>query len=419
MAIENMDKEVTMTDKNNFQDNQMKVDGRSDQIDFLDMAIIIVKNKKNIIFSAFFVMFVAAGISLLIANKYTARTQLLPPQSQSSSNALLGQLGALSGLTGGASALKNPNDIYIGILNSRTVADKLIERFKLQSIYDVKLKSDARNSLQQATNIVNGKDGLIFIEVTDEDPKLAANLANAYVEELQKLTKMLAVTEASQRRLFFERQLQQAKVALADAEVALKQVQEKTGLIKLNEQAEAVIQAAAAVKAQIASKEVALGAMRVFSTSSNPDYIKIQQELFGLRAQLNKLETGLNMGKGDVSISTSSVPELGLEYTRRVRDVKYQETIFEMLAKQLEISRVDEAKEGSILQVLDGAIVPDKKSKPARSIIVIFSGLLAAIFSILWAFLADALRNSTRDPRNLKKFQQFKIFCKWGNNKFK
>ena len=414
-----MDKEVTMTDKNNFQDNQMKVDGRSDQIDFLDMAIIIVKNKKNIIFSAFFVMFVAAGISLLIANKYTARTQLLPPQSQSSSNALLGQLGALSGLTGGASALKNPNDIYIGILNSRTVADKLIERFKLQSIYDVKLKSDARNSLQQATNIVNGKDGLIFIEVTDEDPKLAANLANAYVEELQKLTKMLAVTEASQRRLFFERQLQQAKVALADAEVALKQVQEKTGLIKLNEQAEAVIQAAAAVKAQIASKEVALGAMRVFSTSSNPDYIKIQQELFGLRAQLNKLETGLNMGKGDVSISTSSVPELGLEYTRRVRDVKYQETIFEMLAKQLEISRVDEAKEGSILQVLDGAIVPDKKSKPARSIIVIFSGLLAAIFSILWAFLADAFRNSTRDPRNLKKFQQFKIFCKWGNNKFK
>lgn len=408
-----------MTDKNNLQDNQMKVDGRSDQIDLLDMAIIIVKNKKNIIFSVFFVMFVAAGISLLIANKYTARTQLLPPQSQSSSNALLGQLGALSGLTGGASALKNPNDIYIGILNSRTVADKLIERFKLQSIYDVKLKSDARNSLQQATNIVNGKDGLIFIEVTDEDPKLAANLANAYVEELQKLTKMLAVTEASQRRLFFERQLQQAKVALADAEVALKQVQEKTGLIKLNEQAEAIIQAAAAIKAQIASKEVALGAMRIFSTSNNPDYIKIQQELFGLRSQLNKLETGLNMGKGDISISTSSVPELGLEYTRRVRDVKYQETIFEMLAKQLEISRVDEAKEGSILQVLDGAIVPDKKSKPARSIIVIFSGFLAAIFSIFWAFLADAFRNSTRNPRNLKKYQQFKFFCKWGSNNFK
>ncbi|PHV29687.1 hypothetical protein CSQ93_00670 [Janthinobacterium sp. BJB426] len=419
MAIENMDKEATMTDKNNLQDNQMKVDGRSDQIDFLDMAIVIVKNKKNIIFSVFFVMFVAAGMSLLIANKYTARTQLLPPQSQSSSNALLGQLGALSGLTGGASALKNPNDIYIGMLNSRTVSDKLIERFKLQSIYDVKLKSDARNSLQQATNIVNGKDGLIFIEVTDEDPKLAANLANAYVEELQNLTKILAVTEASQRRLFFERQLQQVKVALGDAEVALKQVQEKTGLIKLNEQAEATIQAAAAIKAQMASKEVALGAMRIFSTSNNPDYIKIQQELFGLRSQLNKLETGLNMGKGDISISTSSVPELGLEYTRRVRDVKYQETIFEMLAKQLEISKVDEAKEGSILQVLDGAIAPDKKSKPARSIIVIFSGFLAAIFSIFWAFLADAFRNSTRDPRNLKKFQQFKMFCKWGSNKVK
>lgn len=402
-----------MTDKNDFPNNQAQAEAQSDEIGLLDIAIILAKNKRNILLVTFFAMLVAVGVSLSVSNKYTAKTQVLPPQSNSGSSALLGQLGALSGLAGGASALKNPNDIYIGMLNSRTVADNLIKRFNLMSVYDVKFATEARNTLQRASSMVNGKDGLIFIEVTDEDPKLAASLANAYVEELQKLTKLLAVTEASQRRLFFERQLKQSKLELADAEVALKQVQEKTGLIKLNEQAEAIIQAAAALKAQIAAKEVALGAMRVFSTSNNPEYIKIQQELIGLRAQLSKLETGMNTGKGDISVATSAVPELALEYTRRVRDVKYQETIFEMLAKQLEISKVDEAKEGSILQVLDSAVVPDKKSKPARGVIVIFTGFLAAIFAIFWAFLSEAFRSSKSNPRNLEKFEQFKMFCKW------
>ena len=402
-----------MTDKNDFPNNQAQAEVQSDEIGLLDIAIILAKNKRNILLVTFFAMLVAVGVSLSISNKYTAKTQILPPQSNSGSSALLGQLGALSGLAGGGSALKNPNDIYIGMLNSRTVADNLIKRFNLMSVYDVKFATEARNTLQRASSIVNGKDGLIFIEVTDEDPKLAASLANAYVEELQKLTKLLAVTEASQRRLFFERQLKQSKLELADAEVALKQVQEKTGLIKLNEQAEAIIQAAAALKAQIAAKEVALGAMRVFSTSNNPEYIKIQQELIGLRAQLSKLETGMNMGKGDISVATSAVPELALEYTRRVRDVKYQETIFEMLAKQLEISKVDEAKEGSILQVLDSAVVPDKKSKPARGVMVIFTGFLAAIFAIFWAFLSEAFRSSKSNPRNLEKFEQFKMFCRW------
>lgn len=409
-----------MTEKNSLPTNQMQVEAESDEIGMLDIGIILAKHKKNILLITILAMVVAAGISLLITNKYTAKTQVLPPQSNSGSSALLGQLGALSGLAGGASsALKNPNDIYIGMLSSRTVADSLIERFKLKTVYDVKVLTEARNELQRASNIVNGKDGLIFVEVTDEDPKLAAALANAYMDELQKLTKMLAVTEASQRRLFFERQLKQSKLELADAEVALKQVQEKTGLIKLNEQAEAIIQAAAAIKAQIAAKEVTLGAMRVFSTSNNPEYIKIQQELIGLRAQLSKLETGMNTGRGDISVSTSAVPELGLEYTRRVRDVKYQETIFEMLAKQLEISKVDEAKEGSILQILDTAVVPDKKSKPARSIIVVFSGFLAAIFAMSWAFLSEAFGNSKRNPKNSEKFEQFKMFCKWRNNKIK
>lgn len=408
---------LMINDQNGFSGSQAKATIDSDEVGIIDIAIILAKYKKVLLLTVFFSMLIAAGLSLLLPNRYTSKTQILPPQSNSGSSALLGQLGALSGLAGGGSALKNPNDIYIGMLNSRTVSDNLITRFKLKDVYKVKLLTDARIELQKASNIVSGKDGLISVDVTDEDAKLATSLANGYIEELQKLTKTLAVTEASQRRLFFERQLKQSKIELADAEVALKQVQEKTGLIKLNEQAEAVIQAAASIKAQIASKEVALGAMRIFSTSNNPEYIKNQQELVGLRGQLAKLETGLNTGKGDISVSTSSVPEIGLEYTRRVRDVKYQETIFEMLAKQLEISKVDEAKEGSALQVLDHAIIPDKKSKPARAIIVIIVGLAAAVLALILIFLREMFINSKSNPRKSEKFEKFKVLCKWSNNK--
>lgn len=406
-----------MIDKNGLQYPQEKFGGQADEVSLIDIGIILAKNKKNILMAMILALIAAVGVTLLLANKYTAKAQLMPPQSQSGSSALLGQLGALSGLAGGGgSALKNPNDIYVGMLESRTVADALIDRFKLQTVYDVKLKSEARNALKRLTTVVNGKEGLISIEVTDEDPKLAATITNAYVEELQKMTKTLAVTEAGQRRLFFERQLQQAKEALADAEVALKQVQEKTGLIKLNEQAEAMIQASAGLKAQIAAKEVALGAMRTFSTTSNPEYVRVQQELIGFRVQLSKLETGMNGGKGDISISTSSVPEVGLEYTRRLRDVKYQEVIFEMLAKQMELAKVDEAKEGAVLQLLDSAIVPDKKSKPARSIIVIISVLLAGILAVCWAFLKEASKNARLNLDNAAKLDELGKVWRWRKN---
>ncbi|MGK5008343.1 GumC family protein [Janthinobacterium sp. MDB2-8] len=393
--------------------NGNSLDNNDDPINLLYPLIVLAKNKKRIIFIPILAALLAAGITLLMPNKYTATVQILPPQSQSGASAMLGQLGVLSGMAGGALGVKNPADVYLGMLSSRTLQDRLIERFKLREIYETKTATDTRKALTAASKIATSKTGLIVLEYEDKNPKFAADLTNAYVEELQKMTQIFAVTEASQRRLFFEKQLQQAKQSLADAEIALKQVQEKTGLIQLDGQAEAIIRSAADFKAQIAAKEVQLGAMRTFATPNNPNYQKLEKELTGLHVQLAKIETGMNRGKGDISVSTSNVPEVGLEYVRRVRDVKYSEAIFEMLAKQFELAKIDEAKEGSILQVMDYAVVPDKKSSPGRMVIVLSVFFLSAFFMVVLAFVREIFISNDVDPEKNIQIKALRDALKW------
>jgi uncharacterized protein involved in exopolysaccharide biosynthesis len=284
------------------------------------------------------------------------------------------------------------------MLKSRTVADNIIDRFELQKLYDKDTMVETRKEFASNSSITAGKDGLITIEFDDEDPKRAAAIANAYVEALDKLTQSLAVTEAAQRRLFFERQLMQAKEDLSKAEVALKVTQEQTGLIKLDDQGRAIIEAVAALRGQISAKEVELRAMRTFTTENNPDYIRTQQQLAGLRTELTKLERAQISGGGDILLPTGKVPEAGLEYLRKFRDVKYNETIFELLAKQFEAAKIDEAKEAAIVQVVDHAVPPDRKSRPKRSAIVIVATLAASIIAILLAFIREARELASQDP---------------------
>ena len=377
-----------------------------DEISLIDLAITLAKHKKVILGAPLITAVIVSLISLFIPNSYTATTQIMPPQQQSgAASALLGQLGALSSLAGVSSGIKNPNDTYVAMLKSRTVSDNLIRRFKLQAVYDKKYASDARKKLEKASTITAGKDGVIVVMVEDREPKRAAALANGYVEELQKLTQVLAVTEASQRRLFFETQLMQAKQALGDAEIALKQLQEKTGLIQLDAQAEALVKAGSELKAQIALKEVELGAMRTFATGNNPDYIRIEQLLGGLRSQLAKVEAG--------SVTTRKIPEAGLEYLRKVRNMKYAETVYELLAKQFEIAKIDEAKEGSVIQVLDKAIAPEKKSKPNRVLIVALAALAVGFGAVLWAFIVEGLSRAKEDAETVERLAKLRQLLQW------
>ncbi|MEI6652237.1 MAG: Wzz/FepE/Etk N-terminal domain-containing protein [Chlorobiaceae bacterium] len=375
-----------------------------DEISLLDLAITVAKHKKLILGAPLVAAIVAAVFTLFMPNIYTADTQIMPPQQQSSASAMLNQLGALSGMAG-AAGIKNPNDVYIAMLKSRTLQESMIRRFKLQNVYATKTPGQTRKTLSGVTTITSGKDGLITVQVDDKNPQRAAMLANGYVEALQQMTQVFAVTEASKRRLFFEKQLLHAKEALSDAEIALKQLQEKTGIIQLDAQAQLIISTAAGLKGQIAMREVELGAMRTFATGNNPDYIRTQQVLAGLREQLAKVETG--------TVTTSKVPETGLEYIRKVRDLKYAETIYEMLAKQFEMAKIDEAKESSVIQVLDKAVVPEQKSKPKRSMTVLLAAVATGFLAILWAFITEALQNAKKESETVAQLNKLKQNLRW------
>lgn len=376
-----------------------------DEISLLDLAIVLVKHKKLVLGLPFVMAILAAIYSLALPNIYTATTKILPPQqSQSTASALLAQLGNL----GGGAGIKSPNEIYIAMLKSRTVADSMIQRFNLHAVFQQKLQSGTRAALAGMTEIASSKDGVITIEVDDKDPKRAAELANAYVDELRKLTNVMAVTEASQRRLFFEQQFAQAKSQLAKAEASARQALEKGGLVQVEGQGRAIIESTARLRGEITVKEVQIGAMRTFAADRNPDLQRTQQELESMRRELAKIE-----GTGSVKAADSVSPAKSIDNLSLLRDLKYYETIYELLARQYEMAKIDEAKDSAILQVLDRAIEPDFKSKPNRRNIVLLSALVALFAGILVAFVREATAKTRNDPHQAERLQAIKRYLVW------
>lgn len=379
-----------------------------DEISLLDFAIVLAKHKKLVLGLPFVVAVFAAGTSFLMPNIFTATTKIMPPQqSQSTTAAMLTQLGGIAGLVGGAA--KGTNDLYIAMLRSRTIADNLMQRFDLMQRYRAKYPSQVREAMAGITKITSGTDGIITIEVDDKDPKHAADLANAYVDELIKFTQVLAVTEASQRRLFFERQFTQAKDKLATAEAAARQALEKGGLVQVEGQARAIIENTARLRGQITVKEVQIGAMRTFATDSNPDLKLAQQELESMKRELAHIE-GTSAAK---SVNGREKDRSGIDSVGLLRNVKYNETIYELLAKQYELAKIDEAKDSAVVQVMDRAIEPDRKSKPVRRLIVLLSALTALFVGILWAFVHEAMAKVGSNPQHAVRLQALKRYLSW------
>ena len=365
-----------------------------DEINLFDLLIVLAKHKLMVLGFPLVAGVLSIIYSLMLPNIYTATTKILPPQQGQSGGAaaMLAQLGGLAGAAGGLAGIKNPSDLYIGMMKSRTVADNIIQRFDLTKVYEGKYPSQVRLTFANASNITAGKDGIISIDVDDKDPKRAADLANAYVEELMKLTQVLAVTEASQRRLFFERQLGQAKESLAKAEAAARGAMQSGGLMQVEGQGRTLVETTARLRGQITVKEVQIGAMRSFATDRNPDMRMAQQELDALKYQLARLEgAGSSTHTKTGADRSPDKAGSGIDSVRLLRDVKYQETVYELLAKQFELAKIDEAKESTVVQVLDKAIEPDRKSKPKRSIIVVLAALTAFFLGVIGAFVIEAV----------------------------
>lgn len=378
-----------------------------DEIHLLDLLIVLARHKRLVFGMPILFGVLALSVSLLITPKFTSTATIMPPQQQSSGmSAVLGQLGGLTGVAG-IGGIKNPNDLYVGILGSRTIADNLIRQFKLQERYESKVIDDARKALANVSQIGAGKkDGLISISVEDKDPKFAADLANAYVDELVKLTQTMALSEASQRRLFFERQLKETKDQLANAEVVLRTTQEKTGMIQPEGQVQAIISSIAQIKGMIAAKEVQLNAMRTFAAGQNPELLRTQEELRGLKAQLLKLEKNRPTNDGDFMVPIGKIPAVGVEYVRSLREVKYYETMFELLAKQYELAKIDEAKDSSMIQLLDKAVPAERKSKPKRATITLVGLIGGGILGTLLAFVVEVYRRSRQSPNSNSRWQE-------------
>lgn len=365
-----------------------------DEISLLDLLQVVADNLRLLILVPLAVGLLALGISFAITPTFTATTKFMPPQQQqSNAAAMLQSLGALGGVAGAATGLKNPTDQYVGLLKSRSVQDALIDRFKLTERYDQKFKQDTRKVLEKNAVITGGKDGLITIDMDDKDPAVAAAIANAFVQELGSLLNRLAVTEAQQRRLFFEKQLAQAKDNLIKAEQALKASGINESVLKSTG---AAVTAVAQVRAQIAAQEVKLASMRGYLTESAPDFKQAQTELAALRTQLSRAEKEEPASGGDN------------DFVAKFRSFKYHETLFDLFAKQYEIARVDESREGAVIQVVDPAIAPELKSKPKKALIAMLTTLVVGFALLLFVFIRQSLRGAAQTPESAERISQLR-----------
>jgi tyrosine-protein kinase Etk/Wzc len=362
------------------------------EVSLLQLFVLLAREKKQIGYAVGGGALLALLLAFVIPVRYTAVTSFLPPQQSGSASsailAQLGSLGSLAGLGGGVAGLKSPNELYVSLLRSETVENAMIARFNLMAEYRDKRLSEARKDFEKRALVDgSGKDGLIRVSVEDHNPARAADLANGYIAEYRRLSAGLAVGEAAQRRAFFEKQLLDAKDKLALAEESLKQTEQTTGVIQMDSQARALIEAAGRLRAEIEEKEVQVQSMRTYSGASNVDLIEAEQQLASMKAQLTRLSGNGSEASSSMMVARGAIPQAGLEYVRKLRDVKYNETIFEILARQFEAAKLDEAKQGALIQVVDVARTPDRKSFPKLSLFLlagIFLGFCFGCFRVFW-----------------------------------
>ena len=370
-----------------------------DEISLLDLLQVVVDNLRLLVLAPLAVGVLALGFTFTIAPTFNATTTFLPPQQQQSgAAAMLAGLGALGGLAGAVGGIKSPTDQYVAFLKSNSVQDALIERFRLTDRYGSEFRTGTRAALTGNVQIASGKDGLISIDASDTEPAFAAQLANAYVEELRILLNRIAVTEAQQRRLFFENQLNATKDNLVTAEQALKSSGVNSGVLNANPQA--AVEGLARITAGIRAQEIKLASMRGYLTESAPDFKQAQVEMAALRGQLARYEREQPVLAGDNKDAS--------DYIAKYRDFKYQETLFELFTKQYEMARIDESREGSVIQVLDIAETPERKSKPKKALIAMLATLATGFAMLLFVFIRQALRGAAQSPESAEKLHRLR-----------
>jgi tyrosine-protein kinase Etk/Wzc len=383
------------------------------RIDLLAVLVVLAKTKRRVMLMTVGGLAIGIILSLVLKPTFTATAVIIPPQqATSSASALLGGVGALSGgggLGGGMFGLKSPADMYVGILESRTIADNVIAACNLRQRYKTKTLVDTEFILQAHTIFESGKDNLIHLSVKDGDPKMASDVANSYLDQLYIVNSELATGEATQRSRFYDRRLADEKHALSDAEEALRNTQLKTGVIQFNGQASSIINAIAQARAELASRQVALQSMETYATENNPLVIQLQREIEALKSHVMELEKSeQSVQPGELQIPSRQLPEAALQYERQARELKYHETLFELLTRQSEAAKLDEAKSVPILQIVDRAIPPDKKSGPSRKLLSVGFAAFGFLLAVAWGFVELLLNRLRQVPEQAQKLDEIR-----------
>lgn len=366
----------------------------SDEIHLLDLLQVLADNLRLLILAPLAAGLLALGLGFALTPTFTASATFLPPQQQSSAAAsMLQSLGALGGLAGAAAGIKNPSDQYVALMQSATVQNLLLDRFDLQSSYRSQLRTDARKTLASHSKIASGKDNIIKVEVEDQDPQKAADIANAYIEELGHLLNRLAMTEAQQRRVFFEKQLADTKAKLTQAQQAL--AASGVNLAALNTSPSAALEGLARLRAQVVAQEVKLASMRSYLTENAPPFKQAMGELMALKQQLTQAEQQQSRPDG----------QEGDSYISKYREYKYQETLFELFARQFELAKVDESREGAVIQVIDKAEPAERPIKPKKALTAIIAALATGFALVLFVFVRAAWRQQQGDGASADKMR--------------
>jgi len=379
--------------------------GSEEEINLLELLLVLARNWRMIVGVPIVVAIITAIYSLLLPNIYTAKAMILSnDEGGGMMSTMLAQMGGLASLAGGGLGGTTKADLYVAMLKSETVMDPLIDRFKLMELYKAKLRASAYKQLGGNSVITPGKkDGIITIAVSDKDPKLAADIANAYVYELGKLATKLGMSGAGMNRVFLEERLAKAKVDLAAAENTLKSFQMKNKAVAVTDQAKATLEGVALLRAQLVAEEVKMAVLKRQFTEESQDVKRANATIANLRGQIARME---GAGSEGSMPGVGAMPQLGQEYMRLMREFKIQESLVELLTKQYEMTKLNEAKDVVPFQVFQSARVPELKSKPKRSLMVILATVTSGFLMVFLAFIREYASKMNDEDR--KRWQELR-----------
>lgn len=379
--------------------------GIDDEVEwsFADVARKIFRGRRVLLRCTLAGLVLGVLLALIWPQWYAAEAVFLPPRA---SETMIPSLGTGAGAGAGAAALmlqQDPSDMYLGMLASRSVLDDVVDHLGLMATYHAKTRADARNALSGQSKFKVNKNSLISVNITAKDPKLAMRIANAYLDALYRLNGSMVASASAHRRAFYEEQMESQKEALDAAEVALKQAEEKTGIVLPEGEAQAGLRAMVDLQTAIGTAETKLSGLRMGATEDNPQVVQARAELAELRAQLARQQANsAKQGQRSGLASSAALPGLAMELVRKMRDVKLNETLYDTLTAQYERARIESLDPGPQFQIVDRAIVPERKAGPPRRLIVLSAIVLGFLAGLAWITLKEPvekfIRVFTSDP---------------------